>query len=39
MGKIYVIRHGETDVNVKNQINGRNDGMLNEVGINQAKKV
>lgn len=35
--KIYVIRHGETDVNVQNRINALNDDDLNETGINQAK--
>lgn len=35
--KIYVVRHGETDVNLKNQVNGWNDDDINENGINQAK--
>ncbi|MCI8618100.1 MAG: histidine phosphatase family protein [Clostridia bacterium] len=35
--KIYVIRHGETDVNVENKINALNDDDLNENGANQAK--
>ncbi len=35
--KLYVIRHGETDINVQNRINSLNDEDLNENGINQAK--
>ena len=35
--KIYVIRHGETDVNIQNRINSLNDDDLNENGIKQAK--
>lgn len=38
MGKIYVIRHGETDINIKGQINGRNDYPINDVGIKQAQE-
>lgn len=34
---LYVMRHGEVDVNVKNQINGRNNCSLNINGIKQAK--
>ena len=37
--KIYVIRHGETNVNLENRINALNDSELNETGINQAKMV
>ena len=37
--KIYVIRHGQTDVNVENRINSLNDDDLNEIGIIQAKQV
>lgn len=33
---IYVIRHGETDNNVENKINGHNDIKLNDNGIKQA---
>lgn len=36
--KLYVIRHGETDVNVKGQVNGHNTIGLNENGIKQAKE-
>lgn len=35
--KIYVIRHGQTNVNIENRINSLNDDDLNETGINQAK--
>ena len=34
---LYVMRHGEVDVNVKEQINGRNNSSLNINGIKQAK--
>lgn len=37
--KIYVIRHGETNVNLENRINSINDDDLNETGILQAKEV
>ena len=37
--KIYVIRHGETDVNLENKINSLNEDDLNETGIMQAKQV
>ena len=37
--KIYVIRHGQTDVNIENKINSLNDDDLNETGIIQAKQV
>lgn len=37
--KLYVIRHGETDVNIENKINALNDDDLNENGIKQAKEV
>ena len=37
--KIYVIRHGQTDVNLENKINALNDDDLNETGIMQAKEV
>ena len=35
--KIYVVRHGETDVNVENKINSTNNDDINENGIRQAK--
>ena len=34
--KLYVIRHGEVDLNLKHLINGINDSCLNEKGIKQA---
>ena len=37
--KIYVIRHGETDVNLENKINSLNEDDLNKTGIMQAKQV
>ena len=37
--KIYVIRHGETNINLENKINALNDDDLNETGIAQAKEV
>ena len=37
--RIYVIRHGETDVNLENKINSLNDDDLNKTGIMQAQEV
>lgn len=37
--KIYVVRHGETSVNLEEKINGINDDDLNKTGIEQAKKL
>jgi len=37
--KIYVIRHGETDVNLENKINSLNEDDLNKTGIMQAQEV
>ena len=37
--KIYVIRHGETDVNLENKINSLNEDDLNQTGIMQAQEV
>lgn len=34
---IYLIRHGQTDTNLKKLVNGRNDEPLNENGIKQAE--
>lgn len=36
---LYVIRHGQTEVNLKQQINGINDIDLNQTGIEQAKQM
>lgn len=35
----YFVRHGQTDWNLKNQIQGHTDIPLNEMGIDQAKSV
>lgn len=37
--KVYVIRHGETDVNLENKINSLNEDDLNRTGIIQAEQV
>lgn len=34
---LYIIRHGETDVNVEEKINGLNEIDLNKKGVEQAK--
>ncbi len=36
--KLYVVRHGEVEVNVKKLLNGRNNESLTMNGINQAKQ-
>jgi phosphoglycerate mutase (glycolysis) len=33
---LYVIRHGQVNTNIKNQVNGWNEEKLNSVGIQQA---
>ncbi len=33
---LYVIRHGQVDTNIKNQVNGWNEEKLNLVGIQQS---
>ena len=38
MNNLYVVRHGEVKENVLNQINGRNEGKLTEVGKEQVSK-
>ncbi len=36
---IYVVRHGETDVNLNEKINDKNVSVtINKTGIKQAKK-
>ena len=35
--ELFVIRHGEVDLNAKHLLNGRNDSSLTEKGINQAR--
>jgi len=36
---IYVVRHGQTNTNHKNLINGLNNESLNQTGISQAKQL
>lgn len=36
--KIYIIRHGQTELNVKDYINGQIDDPLTSTGVEQAKK-
>lgn len=38
MVNIYLVRHGQTDYNVKGIIQGSIDTLLNEVGVNQANE-
>ena len=35
---LYVIRHGKTDWNLQNKIQGRADIPLNDLGIQEAKQ-
>ena len=39
MTKFYIVRHGQTDYNKKHRFQGRSDVPLNEVGVEQAKKI
>ena len=39
MGKLYMIRHGKTDWNLKSLVQGSVDIPLNEEGRNEARKV
>lgn len=39
MIKLYIIRHGQTDWNVKGLLQGATDIELNEEGINQAEEL
>ena len=36
---IYVIRHGQTELNTRGVLQGRSDHPLNETGIRQALKM
>ncbi len=38
MSKIYIIRHGKTELNQANALQGRSDYPLNEEGIRQAQE-
>ena len=35
---IYIIRHGQTELNTRNVLQGRSDHPLNETGLRQAKE-
>lgn len=35
---IYIIRHGQTELNTRNALQGRSDHPLNETGIRQAEE-
>lgn len=35
---IYIIRHGQTDANLRNELQGRRDVPLNEQGREQARR-
>ena len=37
--QVYVLRHGQTDYNVRNVYQGQSDIPLNKVGLSQAKTV
>ena len=37
--KLYLVRHGETDWNIENKIQGQTDIALNEKGRHQAKEL
>lgn len=39
MNKLYIVRHGQTDWNVKKLLQGSTDIELNEKGIKQAKEL
>ena len=36
---IYIIRHGQTDANLRHELQGRRDVPLNERGREQARRV
>ena len=36
--KIWIARHGQTDLNKKKLMQGRTDALLNRIGIEQAKQ-
>ena len=39
MGKIYLVRHGQTESNVNKKFQGLTDVPLNAIGLEQAEKV
>ena len=39
MNKLYIIRHGQTDWNVKKLLQGKTDIELNEEGIRQDAEI
>ena len=39
MNKLFIVRHGETDWNVKKLLQGKTDIELNENGIKQAEEL
>lgn len=37
--KFYIVRHGQTEDNVAEIVTGQNEGILTEVGVEQARKL
>lgn len=36
---LYIVRHGQTELNAEHRAQGRNGKALNKVGIEQAKEL